>query len=167
MEERSEMEQTGEEVKESRETLLRVKHLTKTYALPNGRLRVLEDVHLEVQKGEFIAITGPSGSGKTTLLSLLGALDSPDSGEIWLEEIAVHRLRGLEAADFRRQHVGFVFQLYYLLPNLTAVENVMAPLLPYPRNLAFDLRQRAGELLESVGLGVRLCHPPPRLSAGV
>src|SRR6266481_1253977 len=145
---------------EQPEPLLRVEHLTKTYALPNGRLRVLEDVHLEVQKGEFIAITGPSGSGKTTLLSLLGALDSPDSGEIWLEEIAVHRLRGLEAADFRRQQVGFVFQLYYLLPNLTALENVMAPLLPYRRKLDFDLRQRAGELLESVGLEIGWANPP-------
>ena len=151
---------------EQPEPLLRVEHLTKTYALPNGRLRVLEDVHLAVQQGEFLAITGPSGSGKTTLLSLLGALDSPDSGEIWLEELAVHRLRGLEAADFRRQQVGFVFQLYYLLPNLTALENVMAPLLPYRRKLGFDLRQRAGELLESVGLGDRLGHPPARLSGG-
>ena len=166
MEEQHETEQAGEEVEEQPETILRVEHLTKTYAIPNGRLRVLEDVHLEVQKGEFIAITGPSGSGKTTLLSLLGALDSPDSGEIWLEEIAVHRLRGLEAADFRRQQVGFVFQLYYLLPNLTALENVMAPLLPYRRKLGFDLRQRAGELLESVGLGDRLGHPPARLSGG-
>ena len=151
---------------EQPEPLLRVEHLTKTYALPNGRLRVLEDVHLAVQQGEFLAITGPSGSGKTTLLSLLGALDSPDSGEIWLEELAVHRLRGLEAADFRRQQVGFVFQLDYLLPNLTALENVMAPLLPYRRKLGFDLRQRAGELLESVGLGDRLGHPPARLSGG-
>ena len=148
------------------EPLLRVEHLNKTYALPNGRLRVLEDVHLAVQQGEFLAITGQSGSGKTTLLSLLGALDSPDSGEIWLEEMAVHRLRGLEAADFRRQQVGFVFQLYYLLPNLTALENVMAPLLPYRRKLGFDLRQRAEELLESVGLGDRLGHPPARLSGG-
>ena len=151
---------------EQPEPLLRVEHLNKTYALPNGRLRVLEDVHLAVQQGEFLAITGPSGSGKTTLLSLLGALDSPDSGEIWLEEMAVHRLRGLEAADFRRQQVGFVFQLYYLLPNLTALENVMAPLLPYRRKLGFDLRQRAEELLESVGLGDRLGHPPARLSGG-
>ncbi len=151
---------------EQSEPLLRVEHLTKTYALPNGRLRVLEDVHLEVHKGEFLAITGPSGSGKTTLLALLGALDSPDSGEIWLEELAVHRLRGLAAADFRRQQVGFVFQLYYLLPTLTALENVMAPLLPYRRKLGFDLRQRAGELLESVGLGDRLGHPPARLSGG-
>src|SRR6266851_5009657 len=166
MEEQRETEQAGEEVEKSRETILRVEHLTKTYALPNGRLRVLEDVHLAVQRGEFIAITGPSGSGKTTLLSLLGALDSPDSGEIWLEEMAVHRLRGLEAADFRRQQVGFVFQLYYLLPNLTALENVMVPLLPYRRKLGFDLRQRAGELLESVGLGDRLGHLPARLSGG-
>jgi ABC-type lipoprotein export system ATPase subunit len=166
MEEQRETEQAGEEVEEQPETILRVEQLNKTYALPNGRLRVLEDVHLEVQKGEFIAITGQSGSGKTTLLSLLGALDSPDSGEIWLEEIAVHRLRGLEAADFRRQQVGFVFQLYYLLPNLTALENVMAPLLPYRRKLGFDLRQRAEELLESVGLGDRLGHPPARLSGG-
>jgi ABC-type lipoprotein export system ATPase subunit len=166
MEEQRETEQAGEEVEKSPEPLLRVEHLTKTYALPNGRLRVLEDVHLEVQKGEFIAITGQSGSGKTTLLSLLGALDSPDSGEIWLEEMAVHRLRGLQAADFRRQQVGFVFQLYYLLPNLTALENVMAPLLPYRRKLGFDLRKRAEELLESVGLGDRLGHPPARLSGG-
>jgi ABC-type lipoprotein export system ATPase subunit len=166
MEEQRETEQAREEVEESRETILRVERLTKTYALPNGRLRVLEDVHLEVHKGEFIAITGPSGSGKTTLLALLGALDRPDSGEIWLKEIAVHRLRGLEAADFRRQQVGFVFQLYYLLPNLTALENVMAPLLPYRRKLGFDLRQRAQELLASVGLGDRLGHPPARLSGG-
>ena len=155
-----------ERMAEKHEPFLRVEHLSKAYAIPNGRLQVLEDVHLAVQPGEFIAIASPSGSGKTTLLSLLGALDSPDSGEIWLEELAVHRLRGLEAADFRRQQVGFVFQLYYLLPNLTALENVMAPLLPYRRKLGFDLRQRAGELLESVGLGDRLGHPPARLSGG-
>ncbi len=166
MEEQHETEQAGEEVEKSREPLLRVEHLTKTYALPNGRLRVLQDISFQVLHGEFLAITGQSGSGKTTLLSLLGALDSPDSGEIWLEEIAVHRLRGVEAADFRRQQVGFVFQLYYLLPNLTALENVMAPLLPYRRKLGFDLRQRAQELLESVGLGDRLGHPPARLSGG-
>jgi ABC-type lipoprotein export system ATPase subunit len=80
--------------------------------------------------------------------------------------MAVHRLRGPAAADFRRQQVGFVFQLYYLLPNLTALENVMAPLLPYRRKLDFDLRQRAKELLERVGLGDRLGHPPARLSGG-
>src|SRR5947209_14306337 len=137
----TEADQTGDK----RETILRVENLSKTYTIPNGKLRVLQDIHLQVQQGEFIAITGPSGSGKTTLLSLLGALDSPDSGEIWLGDIAVQRLRGTAAADFRRQQVGFVFQLFYLLPNLTALENVMAPLLPYRRKLAFDLKRRAEE----------------------
>ena len=151
---------------QERETILRVEHLSKTYAIPNGKLRVLQDVHLEVRWGEFIAITGQSGSGKTTLLSLLGALDSPDSGEIWLGDIAVHSLRGPAAADFRREKIGFVFQLFYLLPNLTALENVMAPLLPYRRELGFDLRLRAQKLLESVGLADRLGHPPARLSGG-
>ncbi len=151
---------------EQPEPLLRVEQLSKSYPLPTGRLQVLQAVSFQVHSGEFLAITGPSGSGKTTLLSLLGALDSPDSGEIWLDEMAVHCLRGPAAADFRRQQVGFVFQLYYLLPNLTALENVMAPLLPYRRKLGFDLRQRAKELLERVGLGDRLGHPPARLSGG-
>jgi ABC-type lipoprotein export system ATPase subunit len=153
-------------IEEKHTTILRVENVCKTYGIPDGRLRVLQNVHLQVQHGEFIAITGPSGSGKTTLLYLLGALDSPDSGEIWLDEIAVHRLRGTDAADFRRQQIGFVFQLFYLLPNLTALENVMAPLLPTRRKLDFDLKQRAKELLASVGLGDRLGHSPARLSGG-
>jgi ABC-type lipoprotein export system ATPase subunit len=156
----------GKRVEEQPKAILRVERLSKTYAMPNSRLQVLQDVHMQVQFGEFIAITGQSGSGKTTLLSLLGALDSPDSGEIWLGDIAVHRLRGPAAADFRRQQIGFVFQLFYLLPNLTALENVMAPLLPYRRKLDFDLKQRAETLLEQVGLGGRLGHPPARLSGG-
>jgi ABC-type lipoprotein export system ATPase subunit len=155
-----------EQMTEKHETFLHVENLSKTYAIPYGRLRVLQEVSFQVPHGKFLAITGPSGSGKTTLLSLLGALDSPDSGEIWLDEIAVHHLRGPAAADFRRQQVGFVFQLYYLLPTLTALENVMAPLLPYRRKLDFDLKQRAQELLERVGLGDRLGHPPARLSGG-
>jgi ABC-type lipoprotein export system ATPase subunit len=153
-------------MQEERELLLRVENLNKTYSIPNGKLQVLQDVNLQVHYGEFIAISGPSGSGKTTLLSLLGALDNPDSGEIWLDDIAIDRLRGPEAADFRREKVGFVFQLFYLLPNLSALENVMAPLLPYRRKLSFDLKKRAQELLERVGLGDRQGHPPARLSGG-
>jgi ABC-type lipoprotein export system ATPase subunit len=155
-----------EQMTEKLGAILRVEKLSKTFAIPDGRLRVLQDVHVQAQHGEFIAITGPSGSGKTTLLYLLGALDSPDSGEIWLDEIAVHHLRGIKAADFRRRQIGFVFQLFYLLPNLTALENVMAPLLPSRRKLDFDLQQRARELLRSVGLGDRLGHSPARLSGG-
>ena len=151
---------------DERETILRVEQLEKAYPIPGGQLQVLHDVNLSVQQGEFVAITGPSGSGKTTLLALLGALDTPDSGEIWLHEHAVHKLRGVAAADFRREQVGFVFQLFYLLPNLTALENVMAPLLPYRRTLDFDLKERAKELLERVGLAGRMGHAPARLSGG-
>ncbi len=153
-------------IQEERELLLRVENLNKTYSIPNGKLQVLQGVNLQVNYGEFIAISGPSGSGKTTLLSLLGALDNPDSGEIWLDNIAVDRLRGPAAADFRREKVGFVFQLFYLLPNLSALENVMVPLLPYRRKLSFDLKKRAQELLERVGLGDRQGHSPARLSGG-
>ena len=148
------------------QALLRIEQLSKSYPLPDGKIQVLDHLDFTVQESEFVAITGPSGSGKTTLLSLLGALDSPDSGEIWLDEIAVHRLRGTAAADFRRQQVGFVFQLFYLLPNLTALENVMAPLLPYRRKLDFNLKQRAVELLERVGLADRMSHVPAQLSGG-
>ncbi len=148
------------------EPILQVKDLSKTYPLPHGKLCILQQLQLEVHRGEFLAITGASGSGKTTLLSLIGALDRPDGGEIWLEDIAVHQLRGSAAADFQRQKIGFIFQLFYLLPTLTALENVMAPLLPYRRKLGFDLKQRAKELLEGVGLADRLGHPPARLSGG-
>jgi ABC-type lipoprotein export system ATPase subunit len=146
--------------------IIKVENLSKSYPLPQGKLDVLSRLTFEVSRSEFVAITGPSGSGKTTLLMLLGALDTPDSGEIWLDGLPVHTLRGTAAADFRREKVGFVFQLFYLLPTLTALENVMVPLLPYRRQLSFDLRQRATELLERVGLGDRLNHPPARLSGG-
>jgi len=98
------MEQEQDNIEQDEESappdtpLLRVKNLSKTYSIPDGRLQVLQEVDLQVQRGEFIAITGPSGSGKTTLLSLLGALDSPDSGEIWLEDRAVNLLRQISDA---------------------------------------------------------------------
>lgn len=154
------------DTQQEKHTILRIKNISKSYTIPNGKVGVLEHVGFEVQAGEFIAITGSSGSGKTTLLMLLGALDVPDAGEIWLDNVAVHTIRGVAAADFRRKKVGFVFQLFYLLPNMTALENVMAPLLPYRRKLSFDLKKRAQELLEQVGLKDRLGHTPARLSGG-
>jgi len=157
---------TKQEIIQKSDPILRVKNLSKTYKTPTGSVSVLQHVDFEVQQGEYIAITGSSGSGKTTLLMLLGALDTPDSGEIWLDTTAVHTLRGVAAADFRREKVGFVFQLFYLLPTMTALENVMAPLLPYSRKLDFNLKKRAQVLLERVGLGDRLDHPPTRLSGG-
>jgi len=159
-------EQKEMQKEEERQVILQVAHLRKSYSVPDGKLDVLQDINFQIAQGEFIALVGPSGSGKTTLLSLLGALDAPDAGEILLEGVKVHGLRGPAAADFRREKVGFVFQLFYLLPNLTALENVMAPLLPYRRKLQFDLRKRAQELLARVGLADRQGYPPTRLSGG-
>lgn len=155
-----------QQANDNAESLLTVKGLCKSYQVPNSKLSVLQQINFEVAAGEFVAITGSSGSGKTTLLMLLGGLDRPDEGEIWLDNVAVHSLRGVAASDFRRDKVGFVFQLFYLLPNMTALENVMAPLLPYRRKLTFDLKERAESLLERVGLGDRLRHTPARLSGG-
>ena len=162
------MEQEAQQflTQQENKSILRVKNISKSYSIPNGKVGVLQHVGFEVQTGEFIAITGSSGSGKTTLLMLLGALDVPDAGEIWLDDVAVHTIRGVAAADFRREKVGFVFQLFYLLPNMTALENVMAPLLPYRRKLSFDLKKRAQELLVRVGLENRLGHTPAHLSGG-
>ncbi len=156
----------GQQDSKEHDTILHVKNISKSYKIPDGKIGVLQHIGFEVQTGDFIAITGPSGSGKTTLLMLLGALDVLDEGEIWLDNVAVHNLRGIAAADFRRDKVGFVFQLFYLLPNMTALENVMVPLLPYRRKLEFDLKERARDLLERVGLGDRLAHTPARLSGG-
>ncbi|GLV60037.1 ABC transporter ATP-binding protein [Dictyobacter sp. S3.2.2.5] len=159
-------QQSANSQEREEQSVVRARGVSKAYKTPQGRIDVLRRVDLSARLGEFVAITGPSGSGKTTLLTLLGALDAPDSGEIWLDEVAVHQLRGVAAADFRRTKVGFVFQLFYLLPGMSALENVMAPLLPYRKKLDFDLKQRARDLLEQVGLGERTGHVPARMSGG-
>ncbi|MDW7992568.1 MAG: ATP-binding cassette domain-containing protein, partial [Anaerolineae bacterium] len=129
-------------------------------------VRALDGVTLEIAAGEFVAITGPSGSGKSTLLNLIGTLDRPTSGRVVVDGVDVGTLRGNALADFRRERIGFVFQMFHLVPTLTALENVMLPLVPYRRGLKFRLEERARELLEAVGLGDRLHHLPGQLSGG-
>jgi len=141
--------------------LLRAERLSKTYA--DGDVHALADVSLGIDRGEYVAIMGPSGSGKSTLLNLLGALDSPTSGEAYFEGEPFSRLGNLDR--FRSQHVGFVFQSFYLLPVLTAVENVQVPMFEGPLR-ARQRAQKAAALLESVGLGHRLEHLPAQLSVG-
>jgi len=141
--------------------LLRAERLSKTYA--DGDVHALNDVTLGIDRGEYVAIMGPSGSGKSTLLNLLGALDSPTSGEVCFEGEPFSRLGNLDR--FRSQHVGFVFQSFYLLPVLTAVENVQVPM--FEGSLGARQRaEKAAALLESVGLGHRLHHLPAQLSVG-
>jgi len=139
--------------------------LTKVYS-DGAEVRALDGVDLSVERGEFVAVMGPSGSGKSTLLNLLGTLDAPTAGRVVVDGVDVSTLRGDALADFRRAEIGFIFQLFNLVPVLTALENVMLPLIPYRRQCKFDLETRARELLDAVGLAERAHHLPAQLSGG-
>ena len=130
-----------------------------------GTLEVLQGIDLHIEKKEVVSIVGPSGAGKTTLLQVLGTLLNPDSGSLSINGIDVLALKGDELARFRNRHLGFVFQFHQLLPEFTALENVMMPgLLAGEKESA--LRQRAAELLDYLKLASRLEHKPSELSGG-
>ena len=147
------------------------RNLKKSYHKGNVETPVLRGVDVEFNSGDFTAIIGASGSGKSTLLHLLGTLDAPDSGEIQLDGQRIDKLPARHRDKLRNQTFGMIFQFYHLLPELTALENVLAPLMisdgvfRYLRNRS-QHRQRAAELLELVGLSHRLKHRPSELSGG-
>lgn len=145
--------------------LLTIKDLHKSYRLGKSVIQVLRGVDLSIKRGEFIAIRGASGAGKSTLLHLIGRLDIPDSGEITYYDDPDSVQRYNNIPEWRNKNVGFIFQAYYLLPELTAIENVMLParLARVPSKVAVS---RAKNLLEKVGLGERLHHRPRELSGG-
>jgi ABC-type lipoprotein export system ATPase subunit len=145
--------------------IIQAEKLNKVYG-GGTAVPALCDISLQVAAGEIVAIQGPSGSGKSTLLNLIGTLDRPTSGRIDVDGVDVSSLRGNALADFRREKIGFVFQLFNLVPALTALENVMLPLLPYRRGLGFQLEERAQALLTEMGLSQRLRHLPGQLSGG-
>ncbi len=144
-------------------TVLSAEKLSKAVDGPDGRLVILDEVSLSVERGASLAIVGASGSGKTTLLGLLAGLDSPSSGSVTLAGEALHELDEEARARVRRRLVGFVFQSFHLLPALNAEENVMLPLELEGRD---DARERATRVLADVGLGKRLHHYPHQLSGG-
>lgn len=152
-------------------TVMRARGLRKTYRSGGNPLEVLKGVDLDVREGEFVAVTGQSGSGKSTLLHLLGLLDPPDSGEVRLGEERIDDLPVASRDALRNTSIGIVFQSYHLLPELTALENVLSPLMV--RHGVFEwLRRRsaavaqATELLDRFGLAGRLRHKPRQLSGG-
>ncbi len=142
-----------------------VQDVTKSFRRDGESVEVLKGVSLRIAPGELVAVVGPSGVGKSTLLHLLGALERPSSGEIRFGETALSGLGDADLAEFRNRQVGFVFQFHHLLPEFTALENVMLPLL-IRRDPAGQARDRADRLLGRVGLGRRLRHRPGELSGG-
>ena len=141
--------------------MIDIKNITKSF----GSLQVLKGIDLHIDKGEVVSIVGPSGAGKTTLLQIIGTLDRPDTGSVCVDGIDTTQLSQKKLSDFRNRHVGFVFQFHQLLPEFTAIENVMIP--AYIAGTSNkEARQRASELLDFMGLSDRATHKPNELSGG-
>ena len=141
--------------------MIHIKDITKSF----GSLQVLKGISLDIEKGEVVSIVGPSGAGKTTLLQIIGTLDKPDSGSVSVDSIDTTTLSQKALSDFRNQHIGFVFQFHQLLPEFTALENVMIPAFIAGKSHS-EAKQRAEELLAFMGLTDRAHHKPAELSGG-
>lgn len=141
--------------------MIDIKNITKSF----GALQVLKGIDLHIDKGEVVSIVGPSGAGKTTLLQILGTLDKPDNGEICIDGVDVLHLSTGKLSDFRNRHLGFVFQFHQLLPEFTALENVMIPAY-IAGTSASEAKTRAADLLAFMGLTDRARHKPNELSGG-
>ncbi|MBU3835319.1 ABC transporter ATP-binding protein [uncultured Bacteroides sp.] len=141
--------------------MIQLEGITKSF----GSLQVLKGIDLEIAKGEVVSIVGPSGAGKTTLLQIMGTLDKPDSGRIVLNGTEVNRLKEKELSAFRNREIGFVFQFHQLLPEFTAVENVMMPALIQGKTMG-TARKDALDILAFLGLSERGSHKPAELSGG-
>lgn len=141
--------------------MLQAKGITKSY----GPLAVLKGVDINIEKGEIVSIVGSSGAGKSTLLHILGSLDTPDTGTIMMNDIAVHSLKGRKLANFRNKNIGFVFQFHHLLPEFNAIENVCIPGWIAGRNKK-QVKDEAAKLLELLGLSHRLENKPNEMSGG-
>ena len=145
--------------------ILELTDICKDYQQGKEPVRVLKNINMTVEKGDYLAIMGPSGSGKTTLMNIIGCLDVPTSGSYTLEGRALKDLSDDELAEVRNKHIGFVFQRFYLLPKMDALDNVALPLL-YADVPLKERRERAEEALKAVGLGERIHFLPNQLSGG-
>lgn len=143
----------------------KLEHVTKEYKLKGETVRALRGIDIEIPEGDYVAIMGASGSGKSTMLNLLGCLDRPSAGNIWLGDDNVTEMNDHYLSNIRASRIGFVFQSYNLIQQLTVLENIEVPLF-YQRNLGSKSRRRCIELAEMVGLKDRLNHRPTQLSGG-
>ena len=146
-------------------TVLQLKDIHRAYKQPTGDLPILKGANLELKQGELVALVGPSGSGKTTLLQIAGLLDTPDSGDITLNETEITNASDAIRTSLRNKHLGFIYQFHHLLPECDALENVMMPLLIAGSTVS-RAKERAVILLERLGLQDRMDHLPSRLSGG-
>ena len=146
-------------------TLVHIRDVHKYFTRGTERIDVLQGVNIDIARGDFLALMGPSGSGKTTLLNLMGGLDAPSQGKVSVDGVEVSALRGGGLSRWRSENIGFVFQLYNLLPKLTALKNVELPLL-LTRLSKSERRERAAIALKVVGLAERTNHYPRQLSGG-
>lgn len=150
---------------ETKETMIKLTGINKIYRTNEIETQALENVNLEVKKGEFLSIMGPSGCGKSTLLNIMGLLDTPTSGTIEVAGTNVTGMKDKELAAFRNKNLGFVFQSFHLINSLNVIDNVELPLL-YRKMAAKERRELAEEVLHKVGLGHRMRHMPTQLSGG-
>ncbi|MCX7913016.1 MAG: ABC transporter ATP-binding protein [Thermodesulfovibrionales bacterium] len=142
-----------------------LKEITKVFYVSEQEVRVLRGINLKIGKGEFVAIMGPSGSGKTTLMNIIGCLDTPTSGSYLLSGKEVANLSDDELSVIRNEHIGFIFQSFFLLPYATVLENVLLPTL-YIERRSTDFKERAKEILKLVGLNDKIKYKPNQLSGG-
>ena len=145
--------------------IIKLNGIDKIYRTKEIETQALDNVNIEIQKGEFVSIMGPSGCGKSTLLNIMGLLDTPSAGNIEINNINVENMKDKQLAAFRNQNLGFVFQSFHLINSLNVIDNVEIPLL-YRNISATERRKLAREVLERVGLGHRLRHMPSQLSGG-
>jgi len=145
--------------------IIETKNLNKTFKMGDLDIEVLKDINLGIESGEFVSIMGPSGSGKSTLLYLIGGLDKPTSGSVKIKGNELSEMKDKEQSIMRRRDIGFVFQFYNLIPNLSVEENVILPVLLDGKKLK-DYRSKLDDILEVVGLADRRTHTPRELSGG-
>lgn len=145
--------------------MINIKNISKIYNIGSEKLTVLDDVSLNIEKGEFVAIVGPSGSGKSTLMNMIGGLDRPSRGEVIIEGEDISKFKDKKMSKFRNEKIGFVFQSFNLEPTLTALENVMMPLMIAGVSDK-EMKWKAKSVLEALGMGDRMKHKPTELSGG-